>query len=205
VVRNIYIYGYNSCGHDSMMMAELWKMVGLQGIAGPRRRPLHLAGLLRRQVAPLRRRHEVALPQSRQRECRGRAGHRARPRPHQEDPRPGHSAGRQPGLRRVGRGDLRLRGGGQGSARRLPGPHHEDDAAAGRGPGLALGPSDPGEVQRAELGAALPRHGLQRALGIPSGLLEGGLEEGGGRRGREVVARRAVGGHDHLGRCSRPT
>jgi len=30
VVRNIYIYGYNSCGHDSMMMAELWKMVGLK-------------------------------------------------------------------------------------------------------------------------------------------------------------------------------
>jgi hypothetical protein len=30
VVRNMYIYGYNTCGHDSMMMAELWKQVGLK-------------------------------------------------------------------------------------------------------------------------------------------------------------------------------
>src|SRR4051812_4662171 len=30
VVRNVHVYGYNSCGHDSMMMAELWKQVGLK-------------------------------------------------------------------------------------------------------------------------------------------------------------------------------
>lgn len=30
VVRNVYVYGYNTCGHDSMMMAELWKQVGLK-------------------------------------------------------------------------------------------------------------------------------------------------------------------------------
>ena len=30
VVKNLHIYGYNTCGHDSMMMAELWKQVGLK-------------------------------------------------------------------------------------------------------------------------------------------------------------------------------
>src|SRR6185436_18711129 len=30
VVKSLNIYGYNTCGHDSMMMAELWKQVGLK-------------------------------------------------------------------------------------------------------------------------------------------------------------------------------
>jgi hypothetical protein len=29
-VKNFHVYGYNTCGHDSMMMAELWKQAGLK-------------------------------------------------------------------------------------------------------------------------------------------------------------------------------
>ncbi|HEX7901483.1 MAG TPA: Ig domain-containing protein [Planctomycetota bacterium] len=30
LVKSLHIYGYNTCGHDSMMMSELWKQAGLK-------------------------------------------------------------------------------------------------------------------------------------------------------------------------------
>ena len=70
---------------------------------------------------------------------------------------------------------------------------HEHDAASGRGPGLALGAFESGQVHVDLHAARLPRHGLQRSLGIPAGLQPRTLEK---RRGQ---------GGEHCSRPGRPS
>ena len=142
-VKVFNVYGYTTCGNDSICLAGLWRDGGLQGAAGPLRGALHLAGPLRRPLEPPRRRHGPVLPPARQRDDRRRAGPGARPRPAQAHPHPRHPRPRQPGRRRGFRRAVRLRGRVAGRPQQRPGHDHEHGPAAERGARVALGPPEP--------------------------------------------------------------
>ena len=45
-VKVFNVYGYNTCGNDSICLATLWRTGGSESGAGPRPRTLHLPGVL---------------------------------------------------------------------------------------------------------------------------------------------------------------
>ena len=138
-VKVFNVYGYNTCGNDSICLATLWREAGLQGGAGAGPRTLHLPGVLRRPLAFLRRRHALRLPPARQRDRGRRTGHRARPRPDQAhafqgNPHARHLVGRAGHVR-----DVLLRGRGHRGARRHSRHHDEHGPAARRSDRVAVG------------------------------------------------------------------
>ena len=94
---------------------------------------------------------------------------------------------------------------------RMQGRHdHEHDSASGRGPGLALGALEAGQVHVGPQAARLPRQGLQRSVGIPAGLQPRGVEKGRDQGGEHrqpaprAWPRRRARRVRSSGRCSSP-
>ena len=61
-VKVFNVYGYNTCGNDSICMGTLWHEAGLKVGPGPGPGTLHFPGILRQPLAFLRRRHALRLP-----------------------------------------------------------------------------------------------------------------------------------------------
>ena len=120
-VKVFNVYGYNTCGNDSICLGTLWKQAGLQNGARPGARTLHLPGLLRRRVAFLRRRHALRLSPARQRDRGQRRADRPRPRPGQahalqRNPPARHAMGRPGDVRRCTSPRPRSRASARGKA-----------------------------------------------------------------------------------------
>ncbi len=69
-VKVFNVYGYTTCGNDSICLAGLWRDGGLPGAPGPLRGALHFAGPVRWALEPPGRRHGTVLPPARQRDHR---------------------------------------------------------------------------------------------------------------------------------------
>ena len=69
-VKVFNVYGYNTCGNDSICLAGLWRTGGPQSRTGAFGGALRHTGLLRWILAPHGRRHAVHLPLARQRDHR---------------------------------------------------------------------------------------------------------------------------------------
>ena len=168
-VKVFNIYGYNTCGNDSICLAGQWRKAGLRvAPAGPGGALRH-AGLLRWLLAPHGRRHALHLPPARQRDRRRRAGPRARSRSD-----PPHPYSGTPAIRTVARGTSgsppSMCSRGEVTGDRNSGQHRlEHDATAVRGARVALGAPGPGQVSRAPA-SQVPRTALQWSVGIPARL-----------------------------------
>ena len=192
-VKVFNVYGYTTCGDDSICLAGLWKTAGFKV------RPARVVGhcitqvyydgrwnLLDGDMGPFYLlRDNVTL-----------AGEQDLVRDHdllKRTPHSRHPGRRQPDRRRVVRGAVRLRGRGRGRPQQRPGHDHEHGPAAQRGAGVALGPSGAAQVPRPRghqrSGASGRRIGFATACGSIARTSPGRPGAGGPRRWRTSSAK----------------